>query len=53
MVIKEIGCENFLSFKELKLKISGVKRIQGENLDDDGQETNGTGKSAIHSMMKL
>ena len=52
MVIKEIGCENFLSFKELKLKISGVKRIQGENLDDDGQETNGTGKSAIHSMIE-
>lgn len=52
MVIKEIGCNNFLSFKELKLKIDGVKRIQGENLDDDGQETNGTGKSAIHSMIE-
>tara|TARA_R110000803_G_scaffold210835_1_gene284170 strand:+ start:39084 stop:41087 length:2004 start_codon:yes stop_codon:yes gene_type:complete len=52
MVIKEIGCENFLSFKNFKLEINGVKRIQGENLDDDGQETNGTGKSGVHSIIE-
>ena len=49
MYITRFVAKNFLSFKDLDLTIEGVKVVQGENLDQDDQEANGTGKSAILS----
>jgi len=47
MNAKELILENFLSFKKLNLDLGGVKAIQGLNLDEKDQESNGSGKSAI------
>lgn len=48
MKIKELQLKDFLSFEELNLEFTDeAKVIQGENLDDDDQEANGAGKSAV------
>jgi len=53
MVIRNLQLENFLSFKKLNLDFNGVKSIQGLNLDDESQEANGTGKSAIQAGLEF
>ena len=53
MVIKEIQAKNFLSFKDLKLEFQKIAQvIQGENLDEDDQEANGTGRSTIFYLLE-
>ena len=44
---------NFLSFKELEYDfINGPVLLVGENRTDDGQESNGSGKTAIQSAIE-
>lgn len=53
MEIRNLVLNNFLSFKYLNLDFAGVKSIQGLNNEDEGQETNGSGKSAIQSAIEF
>ena len=52
MKFKTLILENFLSFKNLELDLNGVSVINGENLTEDSQESNGSGKSAIFSAIE-
>jgi exonuclease SbcC len=47
--LEKIKIENFISHKETEINfnIGATTLVQGENLDDDGQESNGSGKSVI------
>lgn len=54
MEIVNIRAKNFLSFKSLDYDIKNGQPvlIQGENLSDPGQESNGSGKSAIMTVIE-
>jgi exonuclease SbcC len=48
-----IKAENFLSFKELNYNfINSPILVMGENLTDDSQESNGSGKSALQASIE-
>lgn len=53
MRIKEVIAKNFLSFKDLSYKLdSHPVLIQGENLTEDSQESNGSGKSSLSAAIE-
>ena len=53
MIFKQLIVKNFLSFKELSYNfVDKPVLIQGENLTDDSQESNGSGKSAIQAAIE-
>ncbi len=53
MKFQNITAKNFLSFRELKYDFQDHPvLIQGENLTDDNQESNGSGKSAIQAAIE-
>lgn len=54
MQITKIKSTNFLSFKELNYDFESKPiLIQGENLSDDSQESNGSGKSALQAAIEF
>ena len=54
MKFVKITAKNFLSFKELEYEFTDKPvLIQGENLSDDGQESNGACKSGIFNILEL
>lgn len=54
MQITKIRATNFLSFKELNYDFENKPiLIQGENLSDDSQESNGSGKSALQAAIEF
>lgn len=53
MIFKKLVANNFLSFEHLEYDFQMHPiQIQGENLTDDDQESNGSGKSAIQAMIE-
>lgn len=53
MYLVYLEAHNFLSFEKLAYNFTNTaKVIQGENLDDDDQEANGVGKSAIFYILE-
>jgi len=54
MIPVKITAKNFLSFRELEYSFEGKPYlIQGENLTDDSQKSNGSGKSALKAIMEV
>lgn len=54
MQVTKIRATNFLSFKELNYDFENKPiLIQGENLSDDSQESNGSGKSALQACIEF
>lgn len=53
MKLKELNCKNFGTFKSLNYNFKDeATLIQGENLSDDSQESNGSGKSFIQAAIE-
>lgn len=53
MKFKELSCKNFGTFKNLSYQFKDeATLIQGENLSDDSQESNGSGKSFIQAAIE-
>ena len=53
MVPVRLKLVNFLSFKELEYDFeNGPVLLMGENRSDEGQESNGSGKTAIQSAIE-
>lgn len=53
MQLKSIKATNFLSFRSLEYNFTDKPTlIQGENLTDDSQESNGSGKSALQAAIE-
>lgn len=48
MYLKDLEVKDFLTFKDLKMAFENkAYALQGKNLDQDDQETNGVGKSSL------
>ncbi len=49
MILETLGIQNFMSIRNIQLKLNdrGLMLIQGENLDNENFDNNGSGKSSI------
>lgn len=49
MILETLGIQNFMSIRNIQLKLNdrGLVLIQGENLDNENFDNNGSGKSSI------
>lgn len=54
MILKYIAAKNFLTYKDFKYSFENKSlMVQGLNLTDDKQKSNGSGKSSIQAMIEF
>lgn len=54
MILEELELKQFLTFDDFTYRFTGRPiRIVGENLTDEGQKTNGTGKTGIQTAIEF